>query len=201
MMIEAVLAGLLLGLILKGRLSRLSTLRIRGTPLLLAAVVMQYGGQWLFDRGQVWVGAWGAPIYGCSLLLVLAFVWLNRSLPALWLSGLGVALNALVIAVNGVRMPVAAAALQAAALPHYVDYLQQGRVITHTLIDKATLLPWLGDWIPLPPPYPRPKVLSPGDVVMAAGLFYFVLVALGPPLLRRAGKRTALDTPPSTGTF
>ena len=48
-----------------------------------------------------------------SYVLLGAFAWVNRRLPAVWLIIIGLALNILVIGVNG-GMPVSAAAIETA---------------------------------------------------------------------------------------
>lgn len=184
MICAALLAGLLLGIALGGRLRHMATLHIRGTGFILAAVLIRYGGQWFFDKGYTWASSAEAWLYGIALLCVLWFIWQNRKLPAFWLVGAGVALNTLVILANGMQMPVAANALQK-ALPEYITLLQEGAVFTYRLADEATRLAWLGDCLPLPPPYPYPEVLSIGDLFLAAGLFGFALLALQPPFYRR----------------
>jgi hypothetical protein len=185
MILAALLAGLLLGLLLGGRLRYMAALPLRATGVILAAVIIRYGSQWLFDKGYHWVGAADAWLYGASLLCVLWFVWQNRKLPSFWLVGMGVSLNALVIFANGGQMPVAAHALRAASLADYIERLQEGTVFAYRLMDETTRLPWLGDRLPLPLPYLSPEVLSVGDLALAAGLFAFALLALQPPFYRR----------------
>ena len=50
-----------------------------------------------------------------SMALWLIFAWANRRLPGFWLLGLGLALNLLVIAINGGFMPISPETLHAIA--------------------------------------------------------------------------------------
>jgi len=74
---------------------------------------------------------------------------------------------------NGGRMPVA---VEAAAVldPSYIEALKQGLYGKHTLLNESTKLGFLGDIIPLSPPYPRTQVISIGDVIMNIGIFLFI---------------------------
>lgn len=187
MIVDALIAGILVAVIAGGRLRHLADVDLRHTWLVICAALLQYGGQWLFGRGVAWVGAWGSVIYLASLAGVLVFVYLNRSLPGFKWAGCGVLLNALVIAANGGRMPVSSEAVRVAGLESLLAPLEEGKVITHALMADSTPLALLGDFIPLPHPYPRPKVISIGDIVLAVGAVTFAVVSLRPRFLGRRG--------------
>lgn len=143
-----------------GSLTTLAETTFRWTPLLVAGLVFQIGflywdPEWLGERG--------------GLVVVLASnaavgVWLvaNRRLPGLLLAGAGMALNVLVIAVNG-AMPV----LEASAERAGVAASLEESTAKHERLGDDTVLPWLADVIPVPP---FKEVLSVGDVVLALGL-------------------------------
>lgn len=99
-------------------------------------------------------------------LLALAALAVNVRIPWLWLALAGTALNAVVIAANGGRMPVSASVLQAASRslvlggatgPFYV------------FAGPGTALAPLGDTLPLIAGGVG-VILSPGDIVLAAGI-------------------------------
>jgi hypothetical protein len=77
------------------------------------------------------------------------------------------------MAVNGGRMPVSVEAAQFLGR-EYIDALQAGVYGKHQAITRETLLPFLGDIIPLSPPYPRQQVISIGDVIINVGAFFFI---------------------------
>jgi hypothetical protein len=85
----------------------------------------------------------------------------------MWLIGLGLVLNTLVIWTNG-AMPVSAGASQAAGLeaPSAVD-----DDLKHERLGDETVVPWLGDVIPVPG---LKEVLSIGDLVIAAGIGWLI---------------------------
>jgi hypothetical protein len=109
---------------------------------------------WLGDGG-------GLAVLLTSNLAVAAWLAVNRTLPGLLLAGAGMALNVLVISVNG-AMPVLEASAEKARVTQSLD-----ESIKHERLDEDTVLPWLGDAIPVPP---FKEVLSVGDVVLALGL-------------------------------
>ena len=107
---------------------------------------------------------------------VLLMVLLANVLPAKpgarlrwpWLvAALGLGLNSLVIAGNGGHMPQSAAA---AAAVWGASRIQPGVLQNVATIGPNTWLPWLGDVIPEPCWLPRANVVSPGDLVLAAGV-------------------------------
>ena len=94
--------------------------------------------------------------------LVVVFLLVNLKLPGASLAAIGLLLNIVVIGANG-AMPVSPRAAEMA-----------GRTLTdddfglkHELLTDDTLVPWLGDVIPLP----KLKFLfSLGDIVLALGI-------------------------------
>ena len=116
-----------------------------------------------------------------ALLVMLAIV--NRHLPgSAYLIG-GSLANALVITANGGRMPVSEWAIHVAAhdaeRAAAVAGLAAENSLTHELLGPETRLPWLADIIPLPRPFPFPSVASVGDVLIAVGLMWLVITAMG----------------------
>lgn len=189
---DALIASVCISLLAGGRLANLANVQLRAAWLVFGAVVVQYGGQWVFDRGATLIGAWGPALYLLSFCALLSFIWINRHLPGFLLIGAGILGNVLVIAANGGHMPVSLDALRQAGLGHLVEPLQSGAVFTHTAMGPENHLRWLGDLFALQRPYPRPKVLSVGDIILALGMFYFTVATLQPwPLSRFSAKVAA----------
>lgn len=143
-----------------GSLTTLAETTFRWTPVLVAGLVLQitflyWDPEWLGDTG-------GLLVVLASNLTVAIWLFVNRSLPGLFLAGAGMALNVLVIALNG-AMPVLVSSAEKAGVAEALDRAS----IKHERLDEDTVLPWLGDAIPVPP---FKEVLSVGDVVLALGL-------------------------------
>jgi hypothetical protein len=121
----------------------------------------------------------GTAVLVSSYGLLGAFAWVNRRLPAVWLVMAGLALNILVIAVNG-GMPVSADALDVAGAR--AEELAGEGSLKHHLMGPDDMLTPLGDVIGIPPPIGA--VISIGDVVLYAGVAILVVAVM----LGRAGE-------------
>jgi hypothetical protein len=149
-----------------GSLDRLGALPLRSRRLVVGALAAQLVGTVV-----------GGPFYPLGLVvsagLVVAFLVRNRGIRGTGLVALGLVANALVVGANG-AMPVSLEAAGRAGVGTQ-DLLARSDP-RHETADRDTRLPELGDVIPVPLPL-RPEVVSPGDVLVAAGLGQ--LVALG----------------------
>jgi len=123
---------------------------------------------------------------GWLVVGVLALVWfglLNRDRPGIGLVLGGLLLNVVVIFLNS-GMPVSVAALERAGVPAsrvtFDDAWGESRPAGKPLreeLTSQTILPWLGEAVPLALPV-RPAVASPGDVLVAAGAALFLFTGL-----------------------
>jgi hypothetical protein len=112
-------------------------------------------------------------VYAVALAALVAWtVWHIPRIAGIWLVSAGGALNLLVIAANGGRMPVAANLAGSLA--------QRGHLGQYTVMSAGTKLNQLADWIALPGPIGRllPEAYSPGDVVVAVGIGVIVALAM-----------------------
>jgi hypothetical protein len=108
-----------------------------------------------------------------SYALLLAFAVVNRRLPALWLVIAGLAMNLLVIGVNG-GMPVSAGALEVAG--GRPERLVGAGTLKHHLMGPDDRLTPLGDVIGIPPPIGA--VISIGDVILYVGVVALVVAVM-----------------------
>jgi hypothetical protein len=114
----------------------------------------------------------GTAVLVGSYGLLIAFAWVNRRLPAMWLVMAGLILNILVIGVNG-GMPVSASALETAGAR--AEDLGAGTAKHHLKGPDDKLTP-LGDVIGIPPPIGA--VISIGDVLLYAGVAILVVAVM-----------------------
>jgi DHA3 family macrolide efflux protein-like MFS transporter len=173
MLIAGIALGLMLGLLLGGRLERLADIRLKFLPLLFLGVIVRFGTEAALIYGLDFADQLRLPLFGLSYGLLLFTLWQNRAYPGLALAFVGVASNALVIMVNGGYMPVWMPAYEASGLSGPLG------TVLHVPL-PATLGPEfllrlgpLSDLIPLPIP-PLQNVASIGDLFLTAGLSFFL---------------------------
>ena len=165
----AVAAGLLIGLLARGRLSGLARLEFEWAPLIALGMIIQVA---LFsDPIASSIGSAGPPIYVGSSLLVLAAVCRNWSIAGMPIVALGAASNLVAIVANGGYMPASAAALAA-----------QGReapsVYSNSAYVAEPALAPLTDIFAMPTWLPLANVFSIGDVLIALGIAVAIVVAM-----------------------
>lgn len=164
----AVLAvAVAIGFITGGRISNLGHLPLRYGGLVALAVLAQL-------VGTVLGGVPYAIGLGVSALLVAVFLLRNRGIHGTVLVALGLLSNAVVVGANG-AMPVSAYASGKAEIS--TQDLLAGVDPRHQLADSGTRLRPLGDVIPVLLPV-RAEVVSPGDVLVAAGLAQLVVLGM-----------------------
>ena len=101
MLIGGIALGLVLGLLLGGRLERLAGISLRFLPLLFLAVIVRFTTELLLGAGVEIVDTLRLPLLAVAYGLLLFTLWHNRSYPGMALAFIGIASNALVIVVNG----------------------------------------------------------------------------------------------------
>jgi hypothetical protein len=179
----AVILGLIAGLIrYRGRLaSELADISLRSAWLVLLALALQYP-LLRAPFGPTQQVAVQQGLFLFSHLLLLVFVWQNRRLPAIWIVGLGVLCNLLVILANGGFMPISPETLirinpgsSPSQWPAGFHYGYSKDVI---LLRPGTNLWFLSDILVLPAPFPWPSAFSAGDLLIAMGII-LVLQAPG----------------------
>jgi hypothetical protein len=173
-----------------GRLHRIAEAPLRWSWLLALGVGLQVVVDVAAARGVFGdASTAGWLVLLASQLLVLAWVLANAQLPGTILIGIGLLMNAVVIAANG-AMPVSPGALGAIGAEATVT--PTGK---HTLLTDETRLPWLADILPLPP---LRSIISVGDIVLAAGLIPMAHALMSHRSVeeRRRRRATAVDPAP-----
>ena len=148
-----------------GRLGRLAEVRFRAQALAIGGLAAQVLVLSVLTDLPAGVAA---GVHLASYAAVLAFVWCNRSLPGLWIVGLGGLANLIAIAANRGVMPASAHALRTAGRTAHEQGFTNSEVVAHAHVA------FLGDVIPVPSWMPLANVYSVGDVLIAVGLFVLV---------------------------
>jgi hypothetical protein len=157
-----------LALLTGGAFTRLADNALTGLQWLGAAASCQLAGP--FVSGVIY------PIcMVASAACMGVFLLLNLLRPGVALLALGFGSNALVVALNG-AMPVSLSTLVRAGLD--ASRAQVAADPRHEVLGAHTLLPWLGDVVPVAMP-PLGQAVSPGDVLIAAGAALLLYAGMG----------------------
>lgn len=117
-----------------------------------------------------------------SQALPLVLVWINRRQPGMWLLGVGLMLNLLVIILNGGFMPISPETLLAMGIPPDQWAIGQRLGLSKDLVQLVadTNLWFLSDWLLSPAWYPQKGAFSIGDVCTGVGVFWVLWAAADP---------------------
>lgn len=139
-------------------------------------------------------GGWNTSAVAVALVtsqvLLLLFAWANRSEPGVWLLGVGLLLNTLVIAANGGLMPITPEAATYLYPQIPVERWEPGQRLGTTkdvVLPKSQTRFWaLSDRFVTPAWFPYRVAFSLGDVLIACGAFW-LLWSLGKGELKIGG--------------
>ena len=173
-----IIISIIIGLLRKGKLSSLSQISLKKIELIVLACLIQGGIIFLGTKKIKFVLDYSSYMIIFSYIMLLLAVWYNKELKGIKIITLGIIFNFIVIVANGGHMPILSSSLYKAGLDDFVLVLKEGTYITHTLISENTLCAFLGDVIPLPPPFPDPSVVSVGDFLMFYGVFNLIQNAM-----------------------
>jgi len=177
MLIGGIALGLVMGLLLGGRIENLASIRLRFLPLLFVAVMIRFGTELLITNGIGFADTLRIPLFALAYSLLLYTLWHNRWYPGLALAFIGIASNGLVILVNGGRMPVWDAAFAASGLTGGINTALHYELTSSNPVEFLLRLGPLSDIIPIPVPIVR-NVASLGDIFLTAGLAFFLFATL-----------------------
>lgn len=165
----AVVAGIVAGLLLGGRLDGLAELSFRWVWAALLGLAAQVA---LFsDAGSRAAGDAAPALYVASTALVLAFVLRNARLAGMPIVALGAVSNLAAIVANGGTMPASRGALETAGLSGAAGFTNSREL-------AAPLLAPLGDVFALPAGMPLANVFSVGDVLIGVGVLVVIVAAM-----------------------
>lgn len=183
--------GMLTGLLAaRWRRSRWEVPRLRFSWLAVVAFVPQYFAIYFSATRVRLTDEWAAAGLLLSLVLFLAFCWLNRRVPGIPILAGGLIANLLVMALNGGFMPISPAVASHLVPPGSLDnWVIGGRFGWKDilLLPENTHLAILSDRFLPPEGFSYQVAFSLGDVLVAAGAFW--LMAAGGFSLKRTNNR------------
>ncbi|WP_274967073.1 DUF5317 domain-containing protein [Pseudothermotoga lettingae] len=155
MILDVFIIALLLSLILKKRIFHLDKLEIKAIYLFPVPFIIQILP--FQQRGLLMAISYG---------LLFAAMILNWKINGFKFMAAGSAMNALVILFNNGKMPV---------YEPFARMLELDLTVKHTFVYSFSEKLILGDWIPIILPWARKFLISPGDILIYAGVFIFFL--------------------------
>ena len=147
-------------------------IKIRCYKVLILMAVIEITAQFLFKK---YTGNNFLKILSLSWLIYFALLYvsaLNIKKSYMMLFFMGTLLNFIVIAANGFKMPVFVSETLTDVETKKM-FLLTGQDLIHSLLTENTKFKFLADIITLAPPYPFPKTISIGDVLLLSGIFAF----------------------------
>lgn len=178
--ITVIFSALLIGVVigrLKGIKPGISDIKFNKSWLLIPAVGLQILSGIAEAKGLKFGTLLTLAVNGVVFGLVFLVIWINRRYIGLWFIGFGALLNALVMLVNGGRMPVdISLAGNKAYMADSIKLIISGMDNKHTVINTAAKLPILADIISVPGFFGLGMpIISIGDIMVAIGLFALCL--------------------------
>lgn len=174
MLVESVGTSIVVGKLRGGSFSNIKDASIEKWYLFVSAFAVEFAAVFMASKGIAFFSKNILYIHSLSYLLLFIGIFFNRSTLAFKIVFIGVFLNFLVIMANGGQMPVSGEAMANIGLIDNMHAIRDGKIITHTLINNHTVFKYLGDILVLGKPYPRPKIFSIGDVLLALGIFIYI---------------------------
>lgn len=165
----SLIVGIILGYLLKGKLSHLMYLNIKGIWLILVGFLLERGLNFLLKMGVIELGNLTYLLDLVMYILIFIFIGMNIKLKPLWVMGIGFLMNAIVIFANGGAMPVSPKAMAYMGIP--TETMLTG---LYTVMNEGTHFKILADILPV---Y-LTKVgflISMGDIVLCLGMIWLVI--------------------------
>ena len=178
MLFAGLLIGLIAGFAAGGRVDNLIAIRLRWPLVIFGALALRLGTEAALTRDVGIADSLRVPLLAAAYGVLAVGLWANRARPGMSLALVGITLNATAILANGGFMPVWEPSLTAAGFGR-ADVLSTINVILPASLDANFFRSAgpLGDVIPVPLPLLR-NVLSIGDVILGAGLAFFLFAGL-----------------------
>ncbi len=173
LLLYAVVFGLIAGLVTRGNIHGLGTVKVRFWPIALAGLAFQ---ALLFSSPlSQMVGSLGPSLYVVSTTVVLMALIVNLRQPGFWLIIVGALANFTVIVANGGQMP---ASPEAFAILNGVPEVPTTGFSNSVIAGPDTPFYFLADIFVLPRPIPFANVFSIGDVLIGLGGAWFIVAAM-----------------------
>ncbi len=176
MFIEAILLGIILGRFRSGNVKGLEKIKFKGLYFILGLLIFDIFLRFLMAKSQNPIFDTIFRIYPfISIIIYVITIFvinINSRLKYMRVIEGGFILNLLPMVLNNGKMPVLESALIKIGKIEEVELMKKGLMFGHEIISESTRFWVFGDIIPFN--LFIPKVISIGDIVIAAGIILFI---------------------------
>lgn len=176
MIIEAIIFSLIIGLIRGGKIRKLGRINKKSIWLLILGVAIQYILMFLTNGsialGEAFLKRSNGIMLASYILILIGLVG-SLNFKSLWLTLVGFFLNFFVYALNSFRIPVLTHGLSLINRDGLINTIENSAYL-YVPITENTKYPVLGNIIVFSKPYPIPKLLSVGDLIIAFSIFSLI---------------------------
>lgn len=174
MLIESVGTSVVVGKLRGGSFTNMKDANLEKWYFFVSGFFVEFSAVFIAEKGFEFFRDNVLLVHLLSYTLLFIGYYFNRNTLGFKVIFVGTFLNFLVIMANGGRMPVSGESMISIGLIDNMIAIRDGHVITHALMGSETVFRYLGDIFVLPKPYPRPKIFSIGDAIMAVGVFLYI---------------------------
>lgn len=173
MFVEAIIIGLLIGGFRNGRLTNIIDMNIRGWYLILISLILSLLPVFLGNLESV--SNIQNYLLLFSMIIVLVVVLLNLDKKGVWLILIGGLFNIAILLFNGFKMPVNLATLEGAGLTSLFEGITDGSIVSYAASSAEGFMKIFTKFIVVPKPYPFPKIMTLGDIIMSLGIVFMIV--------------------------
>ena len=187
MIIEAVLLGIIIGLVRGGKISRLKYINLQGSFLFIIAIILHIGiiimnlGVFEYNTNYYTIMLTSSYI----LILVGLIINIHSKYFILMISGL--IINFICFASNNFRFPINSNAVKLSYGNEFYQHLINNEIKFFIPLEEAKLK-FLGNTIYINMPYINDLIISIGDIVVAIGIILFIQSIMSDRFIKGKGK-------------
>ncbi len=171
----AILIGILIGYLAKGKLENLANLEFKALPLIVTSFLLRFFVYRDFFLSTHFAIQFGSLLQNLSNFTALLFLFLNLNQPGIKLIFVGTFSNFLATFLNGGRMPVSINALKLVHHQDVVFKINRYEWYPSCFLDHQTRVSFLCDVIPFRFPLKiLEAAISIGDIFILVGLLVLI---------------------------
>lgn len=186
MFIEILIIGIIIGGFRNGRLTNITDMNIRGWYLIILSLLLSLVP--VFLNGVEALASIQVYMLFISMILILIVVAVNLDKKGVWLILIGGLFNIGIMVLNGFQMPVVMSTLESAGLTTLFDGISDGSIVNYVAAETSGIMTIFTKFIAIPKPYPLPKIMTIGDIIMTLGILVMILGEMNRPSYYGGGK-------------